>query len=188
MEDSSLNSYDVCSQCGKPAKITFGDGKGGVVDYQCCDCFNRQMAEYYDVVMPENVPERLSFKGRGKKPHVFDIEFMIFGTGKSLAATEIGDTSRFVDVWGGLHDDFGEMMALLEKRIRKSLRVRYMDAKGRIKDNKAAGYIRFNRERDAYDVVIDGKPFSWEELEQSIASREGWKIKIEFGSNGVDFD
>jgi len=177
-----------CIQCGKPAKVNLSDGTGGTNGSLCYDCFNRRMAEEYAVVMPENVPETLSFKGRGKKVHVFDIEFMIFGTGKSLVATEIGETNRMVDVWGDLDDDFDAMLDLLNRRIKKSLNVRYMDAKGKIKGDKAAGYISYNREREAYDVIIDGKPYLWDGLEKEISMREGWKIKIEFGSNGVYFD
>jgi hypothetical protein len=146
------------------------------------------MADRYEIEAPENVPERLSFKSRRKKPHEFEIEFLIFGTGKSLTATEIGETNRIVDVWGDMDDDFDEMMILLEKRIKKSLSVRYMGADGHIKDNKVAGYISWNHDRDSVDIIIDGKPYSWEELKRHVSSREGWKIKIEFGSNGVDFD
>jgi hypothetical protein len=187
MKDDSVGSYNNnCRLCGKAGKVYLGDGKTG--ETLCQGCFNRYMANRYDIDAPEYVPDRLSFKSRRKKPHEFDIEFMIFGTGKSLTATEIGETSRVVDVWGGMDDDFDEMMLLLKKRINKSLSVRYMGADGRIKDNKVAGYISCNYDRDSVDIIIDGKPYSWEELKRHVASREGWKIKIEFGSNGVDFD
>jgi hypothetical protein len=183
-----MGGHYECIQCGEPAKFNISDGKGGTIARICSDCFNRKMAEEYAVIMPENIPTRLSFKSRRKTPHEFDIEFMIVGTGKFLTATEIGETNRVVDVWGDLDDDFDEMMGLLEKRIRKSLSVRYMDANGNFKGNKVAGYVSYNREREAYDIIIDGKPYSWESLGRNIATHEGWKIKIELGSIGVDFD
>ena len=176
-----------CDKCGKTAKVYFNSGENAEPCRICLDCFNRLMAVEYDVIMPENVPEVLTFKGRRKKTHVFEIEFMIVGTGKSLTATEVGETNRVVDVWGGLDDDFDVMLKTLDKRIRKALHVRYVDDKGRMKALKAVGYIRYNSERDAHDVIIDGKPFTWEELEKNISSHEGWKIKIEFGGIGEDF-
>jgi len=54
--------------------------------------------------------------------------------------------------------------------------------------NKAVGYIEYNRERDACNVVIDGKPYTWAELERNIRAHEGWKIKIEFGDVGDELD
>jgi hypothetical protein len=181
------SSYD-CVQCGKAGKFILGDGKGGTRGYICSNCFNRKMAEEYAVIMPENIPERLSFKSRRKNTHEFDIEFMIVATGKFLTATEIGETKRVIHVWGDFDDDFDEMLKLLEKRIRKSLSMRYIDPKGNWKGNKIAGYVSYNRDREAYDIVIDGKPYSWESIKKNIAQYEGWKIKIELGDIGVNFD
>jgi hypothetical protein len=48
--------------------------------------------------------------------------------------------------------------------------------------------VSVNHERDAQDVVIDGKPYSWEELEKNISAHEGWKIKIEFASTGDELE
>ena len=180
-------SCDACDRCGKESKVSFLGGEDSGYRRICLDCFNRLMADEYAVVMPENVPEVLTFKGRGKKTHVFEIQFMIVGTGKSLTATEIGETKRIVDVWGDLDDDFEAMMKTLDKRIRKSLHVRYVDAKGIFKSQKAVGYISYNSVREDHDVIIDGKPFTWEELGKNISCYEGWKIKIEFGDIGADF-
>ena len=29
--------------------------------------------------------------------------------------------------------------------------------------------------------MIDGKPYTWEDLKKNISAREGWNIRIEFG-------
>jgi hypothetical protein len=113
---------------------------------------------------------------------------MVFPKGKLLTATEIGKTKRKVDVLGGLDDDVDEMFEILKKRIKKALSVTYMDRDGRISDNKAVGYIHYDDDRDEHYIVIDGKPYTWEQLKKNIPSYEGWKIKIEFGDMSVDFE
>jgi len=112
----------------------------------------------------------------------------MFGTGKSLTATEIGNTKRKADVWGSLDDDFDDMLETLKKRIKKALSVKYMDPYGRIKDQKLVGYIDYDRDLDECIIFVDGKPYTWSELGTNIATFEGWKIKIEFGSIGDEFD
>jgi len=183
-----MHSSGVCSNCGKPSKVNIGDGKGGTIDQLCHDCFNRQMASQMGIDMPDNVPEQLSVAGKRGKIYDFDVEFMIFASGKSLTATERVATIRKADVWGSLDDDFDDMLDTLKKRIKKALSVKYMGTDGRIKDRKAVGYIEYDSTRDDHVVVIDGKPYTWEELGQSISTFEGWKIKIEFGSVGDELD
>jgi len=78
------------------------------------------MAELYDSDMPDCVPERLIVADCNGRPREFDIEFIIFGTGKSLTATEVGNTKRKADVWGSHYDDFDDMLETLKKRIKKT--------------------------------------------------------------------
>jgi hypothetical protein len=177
-----------CVRCGKPPRVSLTDGKGGGSGSLCIGCYNKHMAKLYGIVIPDIIPERLSFQDGNSKNCEFDIDFMIFGTGKSLTATEMGKTRRKVDVWGDLEDDFGEMFDTLKARIEKTLSVKYLQRDGTVIDDKIVGYIEFNRERDAYDIIVDGIPFTWEEIGKNISIHEGWKIKIEFGSNGVDFN
>jgi hypothetical protein len=80
------------------------------------------------------------------------------------------------------------MLDTLEKRIKKELFVYYMDKNGLISKDKAVGYIDYNEDRDECDIIIDGLPYTWEDLEKNISAREGWNIKIEFTSSGDDFD
>jgi hypothetical protein len=63
-----------------------------------------------------------------------------------------------------------------------------MKPDGYFTESKAVGYIEHNRERDACDIIIDGKPYTWPELEKNIRAHEGFKIKIEFGDIGDELD
>ena len=146
------------------------------------------MAEMIGIDFSEVLPKRLSFKGKGGKTHNFEIEFLIFPTGKSLIATEIGKTKRRVEVFGEIEDDQNVMLELLKKRIKKALSTAYMRPDGYFSKGKAVGYIEYNHDRDAHDVIIDGKPYTWSELEKNISSHEGWQIKIEFSDASDELD
>jgi len=146
------------------------------------------MAKQVGIVVPHNIPERLSFNDNNGKICEFDIEFIIFANGKSLIATEVGVTNRKAKVWGGLDDDFDEMLDTLKKRIKRELLVKYMRPDGLFADNKVVGYIEYNQERGAHDIIIDGKPYTWAMLEQNISTFEGYKIKIEFAGIEEELD
>jgi hypothetical protein len=105
-----------------------------------------------------------------------------------LTATEKGKQRRKVDVHGELTDDFYLMLEILKSRIKKALSIKYMDRSGYFREDKAVGYIEYNSESEACDIIIDGNPYSWRELEKNISSHEGWKIKIEFGDVGDELD
>ena len=179
---------DCCDNCGSPVRVHIGDGKGGEVANLCLNCYNRLMAETTGTDFSDVLPKRLSFKGKGGKTHEFDMELLCFINGKSLTATEIGKTKRKADVHGELDDDLGEMLETLKRRIKKVLSVKYMEPSGYISKNKAVGYIEYNPERDRHEIIIDGKPYTWAELEKNISAHEGWKIKIEFGDVGDELD
>ena len=176
-----------CDICGKPAMFHTADGKGNTLSSLCNHCHNEEMAVLYDTDVPDNIPDKLSFTVR-RKTSEFDIEFIIFGTGKSLTATETGLTRRKVGVWGNLDDDFDEMMITLKNRIKNALSVKYMGKNRTIKDTKLVGYIEYNRERDDYDIYVDGIPYTWDELGKNISIHEGWKVKIEFAEIGNDLE
>ena len=178
----------ICDICGKPSKFRIGDDKDVALRNLCLNCHNRKMAERFASDMPDNIPERLTITDHNGKHHEFDIEFIIFGTGKSLTAYEIGKTKRKADVWGSLDDDFDEMLKTLKERIKEALSVEYMDQHGRIKDHKLVGYIEYDSDLDECVIFVDGKPYTWGDLGRNISAFEGWNIKIEFGSTCDELD
>jgi len=183
-----MNIVDSCKVCGKPANVRIGTGDGDVYSHLCFDCHNRVMADLYDTNVPDTVPERLTIYGHSGKSYLFDIEFVIFGTGKSLTATEVGETRRKADVWGSLDDDFVEMLDTLKDRIKKVLSVEYMNQHGIIKEQKLVGYIDYDSDLGECVIFVDGKPYTWGELGRNVSTFEGWKIKIEFAGVGDMLD
>jgi hypothetical protein len=179
---------EPCANCKKPSKVNIGDGTGKDIVHLCLDCHNRLMAELTGTEPPPDIPKLLSFKSRGGKVHEFEITLNIFPIGKLLTATELGKEQRVVDVHGELEDDVDEMLETLTKRIKKSLSTVYMERDGYFKKDKAVGYVGYDEEEETCNIVIDGKPYTWEELFKNVSAREGWKIKIEFCSRGDELE
>ena len=178
---------DVCDICGKPATV-FISGEQGADLKLCLDCNNSQIAEMTGAAVPSNVPKNITLTDSEGKQHTFKIEVLMFPVGMVLIATEIGETRYKADVFGGLNDDFEALLQSLINQIEAFLSVKYMDKDGYFVGNTAVGYIAYNHERDAHEVVIDGKPYTWQELEKNIAAHEGFRIKIEFADSGDVFD
>jgi len=178
----------ICDNCGFPARIIVDDNLANEIGKLCVNCYNRLMAEYTGSSIPDIVPTQLSVKGRNGKPVEFEVEFLVFADGMSLTATEMGKRKRRADVYGAIDDDFNTMLETLINRIKIALSVKYMEKDGYISGTNAVGYIEYNHERDACDIIIDGMPYSWAELEKNVPVHEGWKIKIEFASVGDELD
>ena len=177
-----------CEDCGKPVKVYIDDNNGTEVGRLCEGCYNKMMAELTGAVMPDNIPNHITVKDKRGKPHEFELEFMIFQSGMELIAREIGKTKRKAEVFSRLDGSYDTLQSLLVRRIKKMLNTTYMTADGSLIGMKAVGYIDWNRRRQEHDIVIDGKPYTWNELGKIISSFEGWNIKIEFGDIGVELD
>lgn len=179
-----MGMSSACDTCGKEARIHIGDGKGNTVANYCLDCHNSLIAVLTDTDLPINIPNHISFIASDGVIHTFEIELMLHPTCKTLEAREIGETKYKTDVFGELDDDFAGMWEALISQIEKMLSVKYMEPDGHFIGSKAVGYIEYNSARKANDIIIDGRPYTWQELEQNISAHEGYKIKVEFGDIG----
>lgn len=172
--------HNYCNNCGKSAKVHVRAGDDSEYIKLCQDCYNEMMAEFTGIEMPGFIPEQFMCNDKFEISHKFNIEFLIFATGKELTANEIGKFKRRIKVHGELDADIGEMLQLLKKKIIKAINTKYIDERGYINNSIAEGYIDYNNKRGDHDVIIDGKPYTWEELKQNISSHEGWNVRIEF--------
>ena len=161
----AFKTSDSCDYCEEPVKVHLSNGEDSTETNLCIDCYNKLMAELTGSEVPDNMPKRLSFKNNDGGICEFEIELMIFANCKTLTATEIGDTKRKADVFGELDDDVNDMFKELRERIVKMLSTAYIDSEGYFIGSKAVGYIEYNHERKSCDIIIDGKPYTWAELE-----------------------
>jgi len=178
---------DQCQLCGKPSMVNLSDNYTGRSTALCHSCYNNMMANLNDVEMPASIPRRVTFLDSYGQTCEFDIEFLIFETGKSLTATQVGATKRKECVWSELDADFDEMLETLSDRIKKALSTMYIGPDGSFTGDRAVGYVEYDRGHDRYNIVVDGKSYSWADLERNVSSYEGFKIAIEFCEMSEDF-
>ena len=179
--------YETCDNCDNLSNVHICDRSGNTVIRFCNDCNNKLMAQLIGVNIPDNIPKELILNLKGKT-YKFNIEVEIYLTCKVITATEIGKTKRKTDVRSTIDEDFFDMLEILKKRVKKLVSVKYMRPDGYMANSKAIGYIEYSNKRHGYDIVIDGRPYTWDELEKNLSMHGGWKIKIEFGDIGEELD
>jgi len=186
-EYNAVSNMDRCDICGNPATV-YISGDPDVSMKLCVNCNNRQIAVLTGTEVPPNIPEQVTMNDIDGRPHTFEIEFMMFPHGITLIAAEVGKTRYKAEVFGAIDKGFDELWELLLRQIKGFLSVKYMSRGGYIIGGRAIGYIEYNHKRDAHDIVIDGKPYTWQELEKNITAHEGFRIRIEFFSSGDILD
>ncbi|MCL1809776.1 MAG: UPF0158 family protein [Clostridiales bacterium] len=177
---------DKCSICGNDAKIHIS---GAQEASYCLDCHNKHMAALTGAEMPDAVPTQIVLFDACEEAHAFSIESMIFPHCKSIHATEVVGTTRYKEaVYGEIDDSFEGMWVKLVSRLEKVLSKKYMGDDASIEDLKAVGYVEYNSIHEAYEVIIDGKAYTWAQLEKNLSVHEGWKIKIEFADMSEELE
>lgn len=169
-----------CDICNKPARIRVND-RGSEYGMLCLECHNMLVCAFNDIPMPDNVPETLTFTSIYDRTHTFEISLMMFADSKTLTAIERGEQHRKYEIFGDLDADFDGMLQMLKRKIQCEISTLYMDDDGTNVDGEIFGHIEYNKETNSHDIYIDGKPYTWSELEKNISNHEGWNIRIEFG-------
>lgn len=165
-----------CDVCGKVSKISIEKADKTDAHY-CADCYNNEMAQLMDFNLPDIVPKHLDLNDCNGKAHRFAIEYMLFPNGQSLQAWEEGEAEYRCCVYGDLDENFMPVWFRLLDRLQKMLSVKYIE-KGRWTEDRVEGYVRWS-EKDGCEVVVDGVPYTWEELGENVSSYEGFRIRIE---------
>lgn len=186
-ELNKAKPFERCDGCGAPAKVFLSD-ESGTVAKMCLDCHNHMMAEITGTDIPDSMPRRLAFRNNTGQVREFALEFYIFEGGSKLSAYEIGKTRLRAEVFGDSDDEFSYLLKKLSRRIERLLNEVFIEPDGSFINGRAVGYVDYNHERNDHDIVIDGKPFTWEQLKKNISAHEGWGITIEFGEVGADDD
>jgi hypothetical protein len=179
----AIGISERCMLCDNPAQV-YISGEPDVDLKLCIDCNNRHVADLIDVEVPVDVPKHIIMNDVDGVPHKFEVELLMFPVGMTLIAAEVEKETRYrADVFAGFDKDFDDLWKMLIHQIEGFLSVKYIDQNALFKEYKAIGYVSYNEERDAHDVIIDGKPYTWQELEKNLSLHEGFRIKIEFADS-----
>lgn len=176
---------ETCEQCGAMG-ATFSLG-GEVL---CDHCFDGRISESTGMPRLPHPPPDEVFTGPDARAHRFRFRLWRAPSGVAAEASEIdcpaGEGYRFELL--GPHDaDVDALLARLRERIRKGIsrvdlepnphRAGWILAGGTV-----TGRFQWSEFGDVgkpYDVVVDGRRLSWEELGNVFEGLEGWNFTLQ---------
>ncbi|WP_339251745.1 hypothetical protein NSQ43_15790 [Sporosarcina sp. FSL W8-0480] len=180
-----------CTICGiSPVRVQF-DGKP-----LCMDCYNAWMAEEFGVDLPK-LPKTFSVDDENGVQRIFEVERQITGTAILLTARERWEHGYEFAVDGELIADQHALFDQLKEKTERGLSKTYLE-KGEfpgggpyisVKGYHLKGLLSYNEnESEAPLVIIDGKPYTWEEVGHLLRAFEGFQVKIEMKDLADEWD
>ena len=159
----------------------------------CDRCFDVRIAEATGwSPLPEPPPPELI---TGPDGRVHRIEYRIWRSpgGVAVEAEEDGDPfdGFYVEVVGAQDADPGALVERVQAAIRRRIGRRDLElASGRdrwiISGFDLRGRLVWSERAEPYDVVVDGRRLTWEELGRALEPFEGWEFRLSFRAKDVD--
>ena len=175
----------ACEDCGEPdTKVSLGG-----VDV-CDRCFDRRMSAHTGLPRLPEPPSPITISGPDGRGHQLRYRIWRAGVGIEVQLNEtgvpvgegyqfavLGDNDAEVD---GL---VAEVRSMAEAEISRQYMQRSTHRHGWMvgDDDEVAGRLVWNDEGDngkPYNVVVDGRTMSWDELGMALEPYEGWGFRL----------
>jgi hypothetical protein len=176
---------NICEQCGlKKAKIHLK-----MLDTTmtlCENCYNKLMSEELEVEL-DALRDSFSLKDYQGVSPTFLVERRVLPMGIFLEATENVEFGYKFAVHGELNSNQPELLNKLIEKARKGIGKQLVDSKvlpngiayNSIISDQITGLITYDESYDGTPIIIiDGKPFTWNEVGKMLMSFEGFQMKI----------
>ncbi|MBY0097315.1 DUF7713 domain-containing protein [Mesobacillus maritimus] len=174
-----------CERCDlNKAKVRFQMDEKST--YLCIHCYNELMAEELEVDL-EQLIEIFSVKDYQGVSRTFYVERRVHPNGILLEATENVEFGYKFAVHGELNSNQQEMLYKLIEKTRKGTGEQQVETKffpngqayNDILNDQIKGLIEYDETSDGTPIVIiDGKPFTWEEVGKMLMTYEGFQMKL----------
>ena len=174
----------ACEDCGVPNPRTSLSG------VSLCDrCADRCISSITGYPEPADPPPPISLTGADGRQHelVFrvwraptGIEVELEGTG-----VPVGDGYHFAAL--GSHEaDVNDLVAHVTRAAEEEIGRRYLEPHPHrtgwlVRDDAVVGRLVSGEEGDAggpYDVIVDGRTLTWDELGHALEPYEGWRFRL----------
>jgi hypothetical protein len=172
-----------CGRCGKVLEpgdtITVVD-----IGERCYGCFNAEMADRLGVALAPLSLQPVELTDADGVPHTFQIRSMLVPTGHELEAVESTPAEggyRFA-VLGDFEADPWELFQKLYEKMRHELSVRHVQRTTHGwqigPEQRLVGRIEWDPATNGRTplLVIDGHPFTWEEVGRMLMTFEGFTL------------
>ena len=150
------------------------------------DCYNTLMAEELDIDLPELPKNFVAYDMHGVK-RIFEVERQIMHTAILLTASERWEHGYEFVVDGELEVNQLKLFEQLIEKTTRGLAETYLET-GKFPSDESYTYVKQNQLKGvlAYDsatpeaplVIIDGKPYTWNEVGHLLQAFEGFQVKI----------
>jgi len=182
---------NVCGRCGQPLKSRESISVGNV-GVRCYRCFNEETAAMMGVDFDNTPLQPVIVSDVDGVEHTFEFRSMLVPTGHALYARERAPDEQEgyeVAVLGDFDANVWDLFSVLYDRIRLGLAVRHVERGElgwRITDARhLVGRITSDPERAGKVplLVIDGRPFTWDQVGRMLMSFEGFTLRAFVGDS-----
>lgn len=176
----------TCDRCGQEFGRRRRFSIAGVGQL-CSLCHDEWAAQRLGVDYDRTPLEPVTVIGPDGRAHTFDIDSRIDPVGRALLATERtpdGSEGYEFEVIGGYGDDAFALMAELHKRIRAGVEHVWLETteEGLVmprNGDRFRGRLVWSASDDGPpSVVIDGRPYTWEQVGELLSIYEGFEIEV----------
>ncbi len=184
-ENNAGDNMNLCESCeAAEAKIVLSMEPNSM--HLCSNCYNELMAKELDLKL-EQLPDTFSLKDHQGISRTFEVDRRIHPIGICLEAIETIEFGYKFAVHGELDCDQLELLTKLIAKTRKGIAKKQVETNAfpngqilySIIDDQVTGIIEYDDTSDGTPlVIIDGNPFTWEEVGKMVMSFEGFQIKI----------
>ncbi|MCQ6282690.1 hypothetical protein [Bacillus sp. EB600] len=152
----------------------------------CTNCYNALMSEELEVDLVRLV-DNFSLKDYQGISRTFHVERRLHPMGIFLEASENIEFGYKFAVHGELNCNQPELQSKLIEKVRKGIGEQQVETKAfpngqaykTILNDQIKGLIEYDETSDGTPlVIIDGKPFTWEEVGKMLMAYEGFQIKV----------
>ncbi|MBI2187934.1 MAG: hypothetical protein HYU37_12585 [Acidobacteria bacterium] len=180
-----MPEQDLCGRCGQPLKSHERISVANV-GLRCYRCFNEETAAMMSVDFDNTPLQPVTVADADDVEHTFEFRSMLVPTGHALYARERvpeGQEGYEFSVLGDFDANPWDLFRLLYDRIQHGLAVRHVERGElgwRITDARhLVGRITSDPDRagEIPLLVIDGRPFTWDQVGRLLMSFEGFTLR-----------
>jgi hypothetical protein len=175
----------MCERCKEREAMMILTRENGE-DRMCLPCYNRWMEDELDFEL-EYVPEVFTVMDWSGKSREFSVSRRLDPLGIFLEAFEGKEDGYRFAVHGELNGDQEEMYYELVAKTKRGVTTSYIKAShfptgekvDTLRGDELTGRLLYDSTSSGEPmVVIDGKPYSWEQVGQMMRSFEGFQIQM----------
>lgn len=180
---------ELCERCSRSdAYIILG------TERICSACFNKDMEESLGV-KASAYPEGMALRDTQGVMRSFQIRKRLLPVGVMMEAKERKEQGYTFEVLDTLDCDQDQLLSKLLAKVQKGIAEDYIvedsypSGRGfqRMANDRLAGTISWNEsDHDIPVLIIDGKPYSWEQIGKMLMSYEGFQVKLEILESSED--